>query len=303
MTITTHASFAGATAAQVRAALACAEQIEASAGAPLSEDDLALALYRHWYVGPVTPEPVEEWWPPLAGMFRAAHAGGTVWADRDAEVVTGGIAGVAVVRSASGPRALCQGDYVSAGGAGLAPRRGSRVRACARHGAMVADGWWRTWGPAWDRRSTPPGLVRVYFAARLAQAPELVARVTGVLVRSAEPWAFKIGVDAATLARADAAVAYLPTGAWDAVAPLLVPACADLLRPAVPPLTSPVAPGIGLADDPGGELSFGESRCRLLARAHRLRGSGADPVAVAARVFADHGLDPSAPHLRSSADR
>lgn len=302
MTSTIHA-FGAVHAAQVRAALACAEALEASAGTPLTEDDLAHELYRHWYVGPVAPEPVEEWWPPLAGMFRAAHAGGDDWADREAEVIAGGIAGVAVVRSASGPRALCQGDYVSPVGAGLAPRRGSHVRACSRQGALVADGWWRTWGPAWDRRNTPPGLIRVYFAVRLAHAPELVARITRALLPLTEPWALKIGVDAATLARADAAVAYLPADAWEAVAPRLVPACAGLVRAVAPPLTAPVAPGIALADEPGDDLSFGESRCKLLARAHRLRAPGTDAVGVAARVFADHGLDPSAPHRRAGGDR
>lgn len=42
--------------------------------------------------------------------------------------------------------------------------------------------------------------------------------------------------------------------------------------PPVPLFTKPLAPGLGLAEDPGDRLSFGQSRCRIaaegLVRAH-----------------------------------
>jgi hypothetical protein len=68
----------------------------------------------------------------------------------------------------------------------------------------------------------------------------------------------------------DTLVVYLEAAAWaDALAPVTRLA-GDLqaqLRPWCPPLTLRLAAGLGFAADPGDGLSFGQSRCRMLAPA------------------------------------
>jgi hypothetical protein len=72
--------------------------------------------------------------------------------------------------------------------------------------------------------------------------------------------------------------------------------------------TKPLAPGLGLAEDPGGGLSFGQSRCRVVAEGlYRCQAEGAADLDARLRVVAgvmrERGLDPLRPWLEpGSAD-
>ena len=105
--------------------------------------------------------------------------------------------------------------------------------------------------------------------------------------------------------RCDSAVVYFPRA--DALRARkmlrgLHAAVAERLGPQVPAFTRRLAGGVGLAEDPGGGLSFGQSRCHLLAdgliRAHE-RGATAvaSRVDVVRETFEEQGLDPDAPYL------
>ncbi|HEX4611434.1 MAG TPA: T3SS effector HopA1 family protein, partial [Urbifossiella sp.] len=102
--------------------------------------------------------------------------------------------------------------------------------------------------------------------------------------------------------RADAGVLYLERRHTDrlgtALADVHRTVAADL-RPEVPLFTRALAPGLGVAEDPGGALSFGQHRCRLAARAAWAAFSrgDADPAAVCAELLRAAGLDPDRPHL------
>jgi len=76
------------------------------------------------------------------------------------------------------------------------------------------------------------------------------------------------------------------------------------LRPWCPPLTLRLAHGVACADDPGGGLSFGQSRCRMLAVAvHALvdqpTASADAGIEVCLRALSDARVDPERPWLHA----
>ena len=103
-------------AAQVRAAHDVL--LAGHGGAP------ADVLYRHWYaVRPPRQAPLDPWAAPVGSSARAAHADAEAWSGSDSEVVATGVAGVVVVATPTGRRALCRGEYVTTRGRiGFPPR-------------------------------------------------------------------------------------------------------------------------------------------------------------------------------------
>jgi hypothetical protein len=262
--------------------------------------DLGDHLYAQWYARPVGPvEDLGPWAAPVAGVCRAAHVAARRWSEDPLDVVGAGVAGVAVVAGAR-RRAVTRGEYVTVTGApGLAPCATNTVRVVGRHGGQVLDGWWRTWGPEWDGlEAVEAGVSRVYLAPVGHEIGRLVHAVTRVLDGHGGEWAFKVGVDPATLARADGAVVYVPDPLLDTVLGPLLGAVRPFVRAGHPPLTDPLAPGISWAQDPGDGDSFGERTCRLVAVA-AVGGDEPGFLDRLAEVFRAAGLDPREPHLRA----
>lgn len=149
--------------------------------------------------------------------------------------------------------------------------------------------------------------LRLYWhLASPEAAVALIAAVAPALDGAGVPWRAKVLSNPRAYRRADAGVLYLErsafaNGAVEAIAGVHA-GLGDRLRPAVPLLTKRLAPGLGLAEDPGGGRSFGQHRCQLLAgaleRAHRegLRSEGERLAAVVA-AFEEAGLDPRRPYL------
>ena len=113
-------------------------------------------------------------------------------------------------------------------------------------------------------------IVRLYWNVTEAGAVPFVAGVTAALNRYEIPFELKVTTDSGQFARRDNAVLYLSQdlfhAAWLALAPL-VPRLGHALRPGIPLFTKQLAPGVGLAEDPGGGDSFGSARSRLVAGA------------------------------------
>lgn len=274
-------------------------------------------LYRHWYARPVGPvEDLGPWAAPVAGVCRAAHAAARRWSTRPVPVLGAGFAGVAVVGADGGRRrAVTRGEYVTdTGSPGLAPGTATTLRVVAREGGHVAEGWWRTWSHGWEgQRTLEAGVSRVYLAPVAREVGRLVHAVTRVLEAQGCDWAFKVGVDVATLARGDGAVVYVPDRALEPVVEALAGAARPFVRDGYPPLTARLAPGIAWAQDPGDGDSFGERTCDLLARAvsagdrrdnpHDADAGSPDDLDAflerLAAVYRAAGLDPGAPHLRA----
>lgn len=180
-----------------------------------------------------------------------------------------------------------------------APEAPPRIAPAPGDAALVAPlrdgpegGFWHIWSPVWPNRA-PRGLSRWYL--QVAEGAELGAAFA---LAAAAPidraWAAKFLAGDHLSGRRDVAVLYatLRDDRWiDALLEELTPHLED--RPG-PPFTEPVGPGISRADDPGGGLSFGQHRCRLLASAAldspQSLGDPAAWHAAVARRFAESGL-------------
>lgn len=148
-------------------------------------------------------------------------------------------------------------------------------------------------------------LLRLYWHLTPEAAVRYMRLVTEGLGGAGIPFRTKVLSHLRQYLRADAGVLYLARSDFDRARPVIARVYREiraLLHPAVPLFTRPLAPGLGLAEDPGGGLSFGQSRCRIaaegLVRAHA---EGAQlPAARAERMaaaFRERGLDPLCPYL------
>ena len=156
-----------------------------------------------------------------------------------------------------------------------------------------------------DREASTTEL-RVYFHPTPAGAVTLMSAVTGLLNDAAIGFALKVVANPELCRRCDAAVLYLRPADFEAVRPTLraiVAACAPQLQAPVPAFTKRLAPGVAVGEhERAGGMSFGTSRCRLVADAIALAGPRAvgGPPAMLDRVaarFAAAGLDLDRPYL------
>ena len=153
-----------------------------------------------------------------------------------------------------------------------------------------------------------PDVVRVYWNVRSGGAAPLVAAISRELNAVTAPFWAKVRDSPDGHGRADSAVLYVFRDSFahlrDRLATVLERVDEHLVD-AVPMFTKEVATGVGVAEDPGNGLSFGQHRCELVARglwqAHR--DGRNDPTKrheAIERQFRDAGLDPTRPYLSRS---
>lgn len=319
--ITTTVSLAAGVEVALRIASSEPTGVEphAGEGTDTAVERIAARLYREWYAAPVGPAcgtlPPSS--PPLAGLLRTAHAGSRRWEGgwRTRRAVGGSVlvAESQESRRGGGRRVVGPGDWVSDDhrAAGLVPSAGDPVRVCLRQD-LLADGWWCTWGGGWTMTpATVAGaqpaakepLLRVYLAPFVDAVADVVAAVTDVTLTWEHPWMLKAATDPGSYHRADPVVLYVAREHSRRVARDIRPAVAGLaasLRPVHPPLSLPVERGTAVAEDPPGELSFGEHRCSAIARG--VVSLPHDPYLAVARALRRLGIDPLAPY-RAPAER
>jgi hypothetical protein len=148
-------------------------------------------------------------------------------------------------------------------------------------------------------------LTRVYLNVAPTYAAAVVHDLTTRLNTARIRFRMKILDDPVRYIRSDALVLYVPRDDWLSIAPLLESsyvAVATGVKPSTPAFTKRLAPGLAVADDPGGNQSFGQHRCGLLAegivRAWERRRRAIDRrFQVVTDVFAAAGIDCAAPFL------
>ena len=147
-------------------------------------------------------------------------------------------------------------------------------------------------------------LVRLYWHLKPGGAAGWLQSATAALNARSLPFHLKVLHSPQLFTRCDAGVLYLPQSAVGAAQPALRDIYAHVeaeLRSEVPAFTKSLAPGLGLAESPGGK-SFGLNRCDLLAGGLvRWRTEGRTDAAgrldcVLTR-WADAGLDIERPYL------
>jgi hypothetical protein len=161
-----------------------------------------------------------------------------------------------------------------------------------------------------DRRDDDEPLLRLYWHLTAGAAVAYMAAATAHLNAAGVPFRTKVLSAPAAYQRADAGVLYFGRRhygrARDALAQVLT-AVVGGLRPDVPLFTRRLAPGLGLAEDPRNGLSFGQHRCRLIARAlwgafERGEAGRDGRAAAVAAAFGEAGLDLSRPYLEPGSD-
>ena len=148
------------------------------------------------------------------------------------------------------------------------------------------------------------GLVRLYWHLTPGGAARWLQSATAALNARSLPFHLKVLYSPQLFTRCDAGVLYLPQSAFVAARRTLRDIYAHVeaeLRSEVPAFTKSLAPGIGLAESPGGE-SFGLHRCGLVADGlvrsrTEIRADTADRLDCVLACWSDAGLDIERPYL------
>lgn len=172
----------------------------------------------------------------------------------------------------------------------------------------VPHGFSTAYGDAGERDSSG-GLDRFYWNVRPEGRERLLALVTTIVNRAGLPFRFKVLNDPDER-RCDAAVLYTASADRPAVISSLreiLSGVDGLLRGRTPFLTKRLAPGLGFAEDPPGDDSFGTHRCRLLVEAVvQVDGSGRLPRPDRLGAVVSHltrsGVRIERPHLNQDTD-
>lgn len=175
------------------------------------------------------------------------------------------------VRNGDRYRNVPAGHYAFTAGPGMLPRIGDHVSLqVLRESFLVQPGMYFAYGETLEDQFDRFDSLRFYFHLDPQGAPELVGCLTTTLNRFQIPFQFKCQKYRENYDRVDAAVLYVARRYSDIVYRLVMECAAGNdrnLRPAVPLFTKRIHPGIGVADDPVGNVSFGEDRCDVIAAA------------------------------------
>ncbi len=175
----------------------------------------------------------------------------------------------------------------------------------------VSPGYYSAFG---DEAMQPADgeLIRIYFAVRPDSAPDAMRRLTQRLNTIRVPFRLKMLRDASAYTRSDTAVLYLPVEATIRAAEALESLSSHLdgmLNLGVPAFTLPAAPGIGLAEEPDEQSSFGEHRSSLIAEGLVRAAEQGAPRGVSqqrrdtiAQPWEERGISLDRPYLNSKSN-
>jgi aminoglycoside phosphotransferase (APT) family kinase protein len=199
------------------------------------------------------------------------------------------------------------GEYALTFAETLLPRAGMAATVWfARESLTLQPGVYYAFGDTVPKATDGQDALRVYFHSPEDLLPDLYFHLTSQLNRLEIPFTLKTLLALADRDRSDATVLYLARPYWldvEVIIRQLPGAVLSGLRPRTPLFTLRLAPGIGMADSPGGGESFGMHRCRLLAESIlEARRSGQEDeesrLRTVRRRFWEAGIDLAHPHLR-----
>jgi HopA1 effector protein family len=246
----------------------------------------------------------------MQAALAAANAGRTR-VDPDWLVLEVDPAGAAMVAKRGAVRRIPLSEILQEG-AGAADRPSAMPLQSGQLVAIVLPrehpsegGFYFAFGETIDSTLEGRPAVRFYWNVPADAAPDLMRTLTLTLNAIGVPFAFKCLRNAAAYNRRDAGTLFVPQSSYAVtIASLhkIHDAVADRLRPDVPLFAKQIMPGLGFAEDPGANESFGMQRCRLLAEglwAAFVRGAAETPAVVEElkRHFTMNGVDLNRPYL------
>ena len=164
-------------------------------------------------------------------------------------------------------------------------------------------------GSQQETRDKSDPLVRFYWHLTAEAAVPYMALATALLNQARLPFRTKVLSDPTYYVRADAGVLYLERRHFGAARDIVREIHERIgpgLRREVPMFTKALADGLGLAEDPNNQMSFGQSRCKIAARvlcscfARGVR-DAEERLSMLMKAFVDEGLDPASPYLDKNA--
>lgn len=225
-------------------------------------------LYADWYVALQNVEAAAKrihGRDKLAPALRASVAAATRW-ERGWVVAQSASSGVCVAGRAGQVRTFHPGQYANLARAGMPVVPGDHIAV-----SELVE-WVDEPTRYWCLRSwygEPRGLLnRLYFSVCSDQVGYVLREVTTALDSLKLRYTLKCPENASAYARVDSVVVYLEAETWPATSPAiqaLAKRVKAYVRTGVPPLTKQLGPGVGFAESPETNQSFGESRCRALA--------------------------------------
>jgi hypothetical protein len=280
-------------------------EAQAFEAASTHDDPRIVALQQHLYqqhyavFDPSIVQPSAVWQPdatpPLvSGPWRVLEQ----WHD-----------GALMAQRGTLMRRLEPGEYLFDGVPARAGRHSLVTRQRSRWSKTLDPAFQYLFGETESDLCTDEAMVRYYFAPHAARLGTLVTTLQRTLDQSRLPFSLKYPLAPQALSRRDAVVLYV--GARHAHSlhvqlAELAPQFRRCLRPVHALWTQPLLPGLSFAQDPAGDLSFGESRCRALAQGMLDAASArdSDVVSNVRARFEAANIDWDAPYLeRDEEDR
>jgi len=203
-------------------------------------------------------------------------------------------------------RAFAPGEYITKEGPGMPLRTGAMVDVYfAVESHYMQPGFYFAFGETVDPADSGC-LLRFYWNLNPDGAPLLLHSLSTLLNRFQVPFRFKCLIQPGAYVRTDSAVLYISRRWYQITARLLRTAHRSVeshLRADAPLFTKPLAVGLALAEDPGGNQSFGMHRSRALAKAMLGPSQGSLTVADIEKRLGEQGVSLAAPYLNpGSAD-
>jgi hypothetical protein len=274
-------------------------------------DHLAGTFYQHCYTrrfrGELRDDPREASGYDLTASLSAANAGRDRW-DVGWEVVQLLPNGQVQARKGTLERAFWPGEYLTHDAPGMPPRPGLRLSVfLPRESSTIQPGFYFAFSETPVDPLDGENIVRFYWNVGADWSPILTRNVTHALNRFRVPFRFKCLANSAHYGRLDSAVLFVNKKHFHVTAELLQDvylSVRDGLGDETPLFARRLAPGLALAEDPGGGESFGMSRCRMLAEAlwdasaHGLL-TGAERMSHLRSHLARQGVSLDQPHATS----
>jgi hypothetical protein len=208
-------------------------------------------------------------------------------------------------------RAVWPGEFMNVDGYGRAPQQGANISLYfPRESRTLQPGFYFVFGDTPSDQMDDYAVVRFYWHVSAAGAPDLVAALTHQLNRFQVPFRFKTLDSPQSYIRRDAAILYVARRYYHAAAEAVAAvhrAVRAHLGEDAPLFARQLAPGLGFAEDPGNQESFGMARCRILAQgiwnAHKTGVSTPEErLAIVLREFENHGVSPERPYLNPGSE-
>lgn len=271
------------------------------------ETTLARWLYDHCYTSsvlvPASDAVASEDDNLLTDLIEANH-GSPGW-EEGWQIDQALAKGRLLARKNGGLRTFAPGEYVTSRGLGYGPESEGPVMVFrVNESRTLQSSYYYAFGETICPFEEETGMLRFYWNIGPQDAPKLMAWVTRRLNLFQIPFLIKFPKRRASYSRRDTVVLYIHRWFYPIAALVLETVyqqVAEYLRSDTPLFTRELLPGLGFAEDPG--ESFGNHRCRLLARALLLHSTGnsSNPMLALEETFRQQSLSLAHPWLNDAA--